>query len=110
MAEERQRRLALNEAVVREVNEAVEKIAADWYAEDEPVMFRCECADATCDAQLPLLREDYEWVRASPARFVVAPGHEDLELERVVRELEGVRVVEKVGPGQAVAEDTDPRS
>jgi hypothetical protein len=110
MADERQRRLARNEAVAREVNEAVKSIAAEWYADDEAVNFHCECSDAACSVDIPLLRSDYEWIRASPTRFLVAAGHEDLELERVVRELDGALVVEKLGPGEDVAVSTDPRS
>ena len=109
MADERVRRLALNEAVVREVNEAVESIAAEWFADEEAIEFRCECIDLTCDARISLLRTQYEWVRASPVRFVVMPGHEDPEIERVVRDLDGARVVEKIGPGHEVAEETSPR-
>ena len=110
MADERARRLALNEALVREVNEAVERIAADWFDVDEPIEFRCECADAGCEERISLLRAEYAWVREDPARFVVAPNHEDLALERIVRELRAVRVVEKIGPGRDVAEETAPRS
>ena len=105
---ERARRLALNEAVVREVNEAVEQIAADWFESDEPVEFRCECADAACE-RISILRAEYARVREDPARFVVAPGHEDLGLERIVRDLRVARVVEKIGPARDVAEETAPR-
>jgi len=38
----------------------------------------------------------------------VVPGHEDLELERIVRELRAARIVEKIGPGREVAEETAP--
>jgi hypothetical protein len=34
----------------------------------------------------------------------VVPGHEHLELERVVDKAEGFNVVEKIGPGRDVAE------
>jgi len=105
---ERARRLALNEAVVREVNEAVEQIAADWFESDEPVEFRCECADADCEERISILRAEYARVREDPARFVVAPGHEDLGLERIVRDLRVARVVEKIGPARDVAEETAP--
>jgi hypothetical protein len=46
----------------------------------------------------------YESVRANPRRFIVKPGHERRELERVVDARDGYLVVEKVGDAGAVAE------
>jgi hypothetical protein len=53
--------------------------------------------------------EAYEQIRQHPARFAVRPGHELLEVERVVEEHDGYLVVEKVGVAQEVAERHDPR-
>jgi hypothetical protein len=53
----------------------------------------------------------YEWVRADPHRFLVVPGHENAELERVVERAESYVVVQKDEPeAKEVAEETDPRS
>jgi hypothetical protein len=74
-------RVARNEALFREFNERV-----------------------------ALTRTTPEQVRSDPRRFVVAPGHEDTEIERVVARLEGYTVVEKIAEAAEVAIEHDPRS
>ena len=44
-----------------------------------------------------------------PARFVIATGNELPEFERVVRDGDGYRVVEKLGDAQQAAAASDPR-
>lgn len=51
----------------------------------------------------------YERVRARSRHFLVAPGHEQLEYERVVDQGNGWLVVTKIGVAGAVADDEDPR-
>ena len=109
MSDERARRLALNEAVIRDVNEAVGDLAHGWFESGETVEFRCECSRIECDTTVEITLAEYAEVRATPTRFVVAPGHEDATIERVVGKLAGGYLVEKVGPGRRVAEETDPR-
>jgi hypothetical protein len=109
MSDERARRLALNEALIRDVNEAVGGLAQGWFTTDEPVEFRCECVKAECETTLSLTLAQYARVRAAATRFIVAPGHEEPTVEIVVDDLNGVRVVEKTGAGRRVAEETDPR-
>jgi hypothetical protein len=53
--------------------------------------------------------EEYEEIRSDPRRFVVKPGHELPDFERVV-EQEGYYVVQKVGDAGEVAERLDPRA
>ena len=108
--EDRQRRLALNEALARDVNELVDGIAAGWFESEELVDFRCECARSSCGERLPLTRAEYASVRESPTSFVLVAGHEDPELEVVVRPLRGHLVVSKIGAGVGIAEVTDPRA
>jgi hypothetical protein len=50
--------------------------------------------------------EEYERIRSNSTLFLVHPGHETLEVERVVVQLTGYLVVEKV-EGE-VAKETDP--
>ena len=57
--------------------------------------FRCECGSPGCDVFVHLLASDYERVRADNDRFVVVPGHEDADIERVVERNEGYFVVDK---------------
>jgi hypothetical protein len=106
---ELQQRIAANEALRREVNEAIER-GRDWPGEqDFPVAFRCECAHVGCNQLVEITVREYELVRSNPRRFIVAPGHERADAEKVVGSAAGVLVVEKVGQAGAVAEGTDPR-
>ena len=108
---EQQRRLAANEALFREVNEHVEGTAEEFRVHaDMQQAFICECTDAGCVERVTLTLAEYEDVRANPRRFLVVPGHELLEIERVVAERPDYNVVEKVGAGADVAEERNPRS
>ncbi len=52
---------------------------------------------------------DYESVRADETRFILAAGHADLRVERIVMSVPGYDVVEKLGVAAEVAADRDPR-
>jgi hypothetical protein len=109
---ELERRLAANEDVFRKVNEGIERGQAPVWAggSDSQIAFRCECARLGCNMLLALSLEDYEQVRSVPTRFLVLRGHEMLELERVVKTLGDIVIVEKTGPAGAEATARDPRS
>jgi hypothetical protein len=106
--EVRERRLARNEALLREVNERIEKLT-EPFAGSDPIGFVCECVDTTCARHVELTRADYEAVRSTARRFVVAPDHDEPEVENVVERHRGYIVVEKIGAGARVADATDPR-
>ena len=109
MDQDVQRRIADNEAVFREVNEGINR--GHWPGEENaPVTFRCECAQLGCSRMLELVAADYERVRASPHRFLVAHGHNLPGAETIVATHERYLVVEKRGEARRVAEETDPRS
>lgn len=101
-------RLARNEALFREFNERVEDLADS--VEAERIRFVCECGDLDCLERVELARAPYEEVRSDPRRFVVAPGHENPQVERVVAGGEGYLVVEKLAAAAQVAIEHDPRS
>ena len=101
-------RIAHNETLFREVNERIE--AGQWPTErGEPVAFRCECGSLRCNVLLELTLDTYEHVRANATHFVLVPGHEIPEVDRVVEREATYVVVEKVGEAATVAEETDPR-
>ena len=104
----REQQLGSNEALFREVNEAVAQ-AAGPRPSDEPILFLCECADEFCAESVALTRRQYEHVRIAAERFVVAPGHVLPEVERTVERHRDHWVVEKFGDAAEVAEETDPR-
>jgi hypothetical protein len=86
-----QRRLVHNEQLFREVNEAREEAQPD--ARQLTVV--CECALQECIERIRLTSEDYEAVRRVPNRFIIVPGHQVAEIERVVEERGAFAVVEK---------------
>ena len=103
-------RAAANEALFRSVNEQVRHLAGRHYGALEPTGFVCECADDTCTEQIHVSLKIYETVRAHPRHFLVATGHEDPKVEKIVDSGAGFAVVQKEGAAAEVAEDTDPRA
>jgi hypothetical protein len=101
--------MARTESAYREVNEAIATIASRFQAEETD--FVCECADPDCADRITVDLDDYEDVRTSPTRFLLAPGHGEPAVERVVERTEQFDVVEKVAPGAAaVARALNPRT
>lgn len=102
-----ERRIAGNETIFRDVNEALR--AGRWPGEDaSPVSFRCECAKVGCNQLIDMLPSDYERIRLNPRRFFMVHDHNIPEVERVVERHKQYIVVEKVGEGGSVAEETAP--
>jgi AraC-like DNA-binding protein len=107
--DERERRLALNEALFREANERVETVA-DRLGQDVPYEFLCECANADCTFRISLPLSVYESIRADPRQFVVLPLHYTPEVEDLVSEEDTHWVVRKTGEAGEYVEHLDPRS
>jgi hypothetical protein len=105
---ERQRRLAANESLVRDVNERIEEGAERF--ELRAAEFLCECARETCNERIRMPLREYEAVRAHGERFAIVPGHEIPDVERVVEAQVDWAVVEKFDAGADVARAADPRS
>jgi hypothetical protein len=109
MATERERRIALNESAFRIANERM----AEWeerHREDKLEDYVCECGDPDCRAQVLLTGREYEAVRSDPKQFLVVPGHQIEDVERVSLEHERYFVVEKPPGLQTLTERTDPRT
>jgi hypothetical protein len=108
MGEAREERLAKNEVLFRVLNENIQGIASTLGG-GAPFEFICECATSGCFERLSLSLDDYERVRADGTHFLVATGHEDIEVEQVVQVRETYVVVAKDGVAGIVALDEDPR-
>jgi hypothetical protein len=93
----REERFAKNESLFREVNERIEEAARRTAPLDMEAGFVCECAALACTERLPITLVDYEQARSEPTWFVVLPGHERPEVERL-------------GKAGNEAEERDPRS
>jgi hypothetical protein len=101
--------MARTESAFREVNEAIATTAARFDADETD--FVCECADPRCAHRLTAELDDYDEVRSEPTRFLLAPGHDLPEIERVVERTDGYHVVEKFGSVVTpIVRQLDPRT
>ncbi len=90
------------------MNERIADTAEQFGAETAELV--CECSDPACGHRIEAPLSDYERTRADGAQFLVAPGHEIPEYERVARTRPGYRIVRKLSNIGAVARRLDPRS
>ena len=98
-----------NEALFREVNERIADVGEEA-SRSAPIDFLCECGEETCLEPIQLTREDYEQVRSVSDHFVMKPGHEHPDFERVIDSHDRYVVVDKVGQAEDIADRTDPRT
>jgi hypothetical protein len=102
--------VAKNEALFRQVNERIEEVN-EKLGGAELSDFLCECGDDDCTTPISMTLEEYEAVRSVPTHFAIAPGHEVVDVEAVIRTGERYSVVEKFsGDAEPIAAETDPRS
>ena len=104
MAESLERR-ARNQALFREVNEQILKLAGH----DGTTEFVCECSNTDCIDVIEVSNSDYEHIRDHPTWFVIKPDHDVPQIERIISRDDGYMVVEKLVAKQYM-EETDPRS
>ena len=108
MPDERERRLALNEAAFRIANERID----EWPERRErqgAAPYYCECAEPDCRVRIELDRAAYEHVRSSSRQFAVAPGHEVPDVETVIERHDDYVIVEKAPGVTPLVERLDPR-
>jgi hypothetical protein len=100
---------AKHQSLFREVNERVHTLSTTAWEQVPRINFICECADAECSVPLSVSGEEYESIRADPARFLVAAGHLVAGVEIVVDKNDRFWTVEKTGDARAAAKALDPR-
>jgi hypothetical protein len=111
MIDERERRIGLNEALFREVNERLRGLNESFGAVTNRMELVCECADPGCAERITMTVRQYEELRAVAEQFVIAPGHAAPDVEGVVATGEGWQIVRKRPGGPAeLARASDPRS
>jgi hypothetical protein len=89
-------RAARNEEVFRDVNERIEE-GAEQHGVAGPLPFHCECSRASCMQTIELLPHRYATIVRERYHFVVLPGHEEPQIERIIETQAGFFVVEKIG-------------
>ncbi|HEY2074304.1 MAG TPA: hypothetical protein VGG88_12075 [Gaiellaceae bacterium] len=102
-------RKAKTESAFREVNERIAENARRFDAGTTD--FICECDDPMCTERVEATLDEYEDVRADGTRFLLAPGHGDGSIERVVEHRPNFDIVEKVQrAARAIARRLNPRT
>jgi hypothetical protein len=100
--------MAKTESLFRDVNERIATAAEQFGSEDAE--FVCECADPTCVDRVEVPLEVYEHVRSEPTTFILANGHEDRSIEKIVETRRRFQIVEKINRKVvAVVKKLDPR-
>jgi hypothetical protein len=107
--DQREKRMAQNEALFREVSERI-KATADGLGSDVDFEYFCECANPDCTFQVSLTAAEYENVRTDPTQFFVLPRHFTPEIETLASENKDYWIVRKTGDAGAYVEQLDPRS
>jgi hypothetical protein len=109
--DERQERIGRNEALFREVNERVERLARDFEIGDEGLAILCECGDSSCRERIEVTVGEYEALRADPTQFAVVHGHAAPDVETAVGGNERYEIIRKAaGEPAELARELDPRS
>jgi len=105
---ERARRIGLNEAMFREINERLETLAEKTSSQFGVLDLVCECGDRDCAERITLTIDEYRELRSDPLLLAVLPAHEIPDVEDVVQRMSGWLVVrKKAGEAAAVARATD---
>ena len=108
----RANRAAKNQSLFRAINERVKDLNVSFSTISPVSEWICECANDTCTEKVPMSMDDYEAIRADPARFFVAPNDEHVwaDVESVTNRNARYWIVEKDGEAARVAAHLDPRS
>lgn len=102
-------RKARTETAFREVNERIAESAERFHAGSTE--FICECGDPQCTHRVEATLAEYEEVRKDGATFLLAPGHGDGSIERVVERRGHFMIVEKVhGAARSLVRRLNPRT
>jgi hypothetical protein len=97
---ERERRAAQNQMLFRSVNGRIKELGEKVLHAVSQVDFACECNDAECHDAIAMTIEEFAAIDAKTNRFIVRPGHEDLDVEDVVDTRDSYLIVAKRGAGR----------
>jgi len=102
-------RKARTESAFREVNERIAENARRF--ESGSTEFICECGDPQCTERVEATLGEYEEVRDQGATFMLAPGHGDRSIERVLERRDRFMIVEKVNAAaRSIVQRLNPRT
>jgi hypothetical protein len=93
----REQRAMRNEELFREVNLHIAELQKGSHnlSVDGLLPLVCECSHTGCTTPVEVDPASFDRVHENPLRFIVAPGHEDLDVESVVERRDDYLIVEK---------------
>jgi len=104
---DRDERMALNEALFRELNERAQE-PGGTVPESGTREIYCECSSIDCIERIQITVDEYTSVRDDSRHFIVVPGHETVDVEHVVSRTDRFEVVRKEDEAAALADLLDP--
>jgi len=94
----------------RSVNLEMERVSEELGGgPNDQLPILCECGEDGCETTLDVSRGEYDEAHQQRDRFMVTPGHEDEQIERVVKRTPEYLVVDKFGAAERVAEAEERR-
>lgn len=105
--DERQQRLARNEALFRSINDKIEGLNEAFQIVTDGFEILCECGNRNCVEQITVPTPDYQRIREDPELFMLVAGHEDTTAERVVEHDHGHFNVVRKHPESAARSTAD---
>jgi hypothetical protein len=106
----RKERVSRNEAMYRSVNLEMERVSEELGdGPGDRLEILCECGEDGCEKTLDVSHAEYDEAHQQRDRFMVAPGHEDEQIEHVVKRTPVYVVVDKFGAAERVAEAEERR-
>lgn len=93
----REQRAIRNEELFRQVNLRIAELQEGSHdlTLEGLMPLVCECSHTGCTVTVEIDPAIFERVRKNPLQYVVAPGHEDLDVETVVERRDAYLVVQK---------------
>jgi hypothetical protein len=97
----RARRLRANEELMEELNRRMERAIGEIREEDDdepdaPIAFLCECSHLDCRERIHLEPSRFDRIHRDPEQFILVPGHEIPDVERIVDQFGDFLVVRKL--------------
>ena len=103
--ESRLDRIARNESLFRASNREIERASQDaGDREESEIEVLCECGQEGCRELITVTISDYDKAHGQADRFIVVPGHDTPEIERVVELSERYLIVDKFGEAEEISE------
>lgn len=94
MTSDQDTRVRENEETFASANERI-LASAERFGFDQLVPFICECSKTTCTETIRLSVDTYRQAKNGSDAFILLPGHENSQVEKIVAHGNGYVLVEK---------------